>query len=175
MARPQPPVLRGERLLLRPLEDRDVAALAAILAEPEVSRWWGRWDEPRVREELLADDEEVVLAVEVEGEVAGLLQWYEEPDPEYRHAALDVSLRAVDQGKGLGPEALRLAIAYLIDERGHHRLTIDPAASNDRAIRAYAAVGFKPVGVMRHYERGADGEWHDGLLMDLLADEFPAL
>jgi aminoglycoside 6'-N-acetyltransferase len=27
------------------------------------------------------------------------------------------------------------------------------------------------VGVMRQYERGADGSWHDGLLMDLLAAE----
>jgi aminoglycoside 6'-N-acetyltransferase len=25
--------------------------------------------------------------------------------------------------------------------------------------------------VMRNYERGLDGTWHDGLLMDLLADE----
>jgi aminoglycoside 6'-N-acetyltransferase len=29
-----------------------------------------------------------------------------------------------------------------------------------------------PVGRMRDYELGADGTWHDGLLMDLLADEF---
>src|SRR5438309_296318 len=110
---PPPPVLRGERVLLRPLEERDVAALAAILAEPEVARWWGSWDEARVRAELLGDDEQTVLAVGVEGEVAGVLQWYEEPGPEYRHAALDVSLRAADQGRGLGPEALRLAIGHL--------------------------------------------------------------
>jgi len=32
-------------------------------------------------------------------------------------------------------------------------------------------VGFRPVGVMRRYERGADGTFHDGLLMDLLAEE----
>ena len=28
--------------------------------------------------------------------------------------------------------------------------------------------------MMRRYERGADGSWHDGLLMDLLAEEYPA-
>jgi aminoglycoside 6'-N-acetyltransferase len=55
---------------------------------------------------------------------------------------------------------------------GHHRLTIDPAAANRNAIRAYESVGFKPVGLMRKYERGRDGTWHDGLLMDLLAEEF---
>ena len=56
-------------------------------------------------------------------------------------------------------------------DRGHHRFTIDPAAGNERAIRCYAAVGFKPVGLMREYERVDSGPWHDGLLMDLLAHE----
>ena len=55
--------------------------------------------------------------------------------------------------------------------RGHHRLTIDPAADNAKAIRSYERVGFRPVGIMRRYERGLDGTWHDGLLMDLLAGE----
>jgi aminoglycoside 6'-N-acetyltransferase len=39
------------------------------------------------------------------------------------------------------------------------------------AIRCYSAVGFRPVGVMRQYERAPDGRWRDGLLMELLADE----
>jgi aminoglycoside 6'-N-acetyltransferase len=61
---------------------------------------------------------------------------------------------------------------YLVDERGHHRLVIDPAADNVAAIRCYSSVGFRPVGVMRSYERDVDGcGWHDGLLMDLLAPE----
>ena len=71
----------------------------------------------------------------------------------------------------LGPEAIRLVARHLFGERGHHRLIIDPAVANERAIRAYEKVGFRRVGVMRRYERGADGTWHDGLLMDLLADE----
>ena len=45
---------------------------------------------------------------------------------------------------------------YLIQERGHHRLTIDPAADNAPAIRAYEKVGFRPVGVLRSYEQGPD-------------------
>jgi aminoglycoside 6'-N-acetyltransferase len=69
------------------------------------------------------------------------------------------------------PIAIRALARYLIDVRGHHRLTIDPAAANERAIHAYRRVGFRPVGIMRRYERGPDGTWHDGLLMDLLAGE----
>jgi aminoglycoside 6'-N-acetyltransferase len=48
---------------------------------------------------------------------------------------------------------------------------IDPAATNERAIRSYRRVGFRDVGVMRRYERGGDGTWHDGLLMDLLRED----
>jgi aminoglycoside 6'-N-acetyltransferase len=84
---------------------------------------------------------------------------------------MDIVLAAAFQGAGLGPEALRLAAAWLIGARGHHRLTIDPAAANERAITVYASIGFRPVGIMRSYERGPDGEWHDGLLMDMLAGE----
>ena len=74
-------------------------------------------------------------------------------------------------GQGLGSEAVRVLARYLIEERGHHRLTIDPAADNAAAIRAYETVGFRPVGVMRSYERGPDGTFHDGLLMEMLADQ----
>ena len=72
---------------------------------------------------------------------------------------------------GLGTDAVRTLAIHLIDDLGHHRLTIDPAADNAAAIRAYEKVGFRAVGLMRRYERGSDGTWHDNLLMDLLADE----
>jgi hypothetical protein len=59
--------------------------------------------------------------------------------------------------------------AHLIEDGGHHRITIDPAAHNHQAIRAYEKAGFTRVGIMRRYERDmATGEWHDGLLMELV-------
>ena len=105
------------------------------------------------------------------GSVAGAIQWHEDGGPMYRHAGIDLFLASAWQGRGLGTDALRTVARWLIKIRGHHRLTIDPAASNVRAIRTYARVGFRPVGILRRYERGLDGTWHDGLLMDLLADE----
>src|SRR5205823_13879968 len=110
--------------------------------------------------------------IEAGGEVVGLLLLSEERDPDYRHAGLDIALATAAQGQGLGSETLRVAARHLFQERGHHRITIDPAAANARAIRAYERIRFRPVGLMRDYERGADGTWHDGLLMDLLAAEF---
>ena len=101
----------------------------------------------------------------------GLIEYSEEDDPMYRHAGIDIFLSEAVQGQGLGTDAVRTMARHLIHDRGHHRLVIDPAADNHAAIRAYEKVGFKPVGVMRRYERLPGGEWHDGLLMDLLADE----
>jgi aminoglycoside 6'-N-acetyltransferase len=176
MAGPELPVLRGERVVLRPVRDDDLAPLLAMLTEPGVAHWFGRWDAARVRRDLLApQDDEAVLAIEVEGAVAGMLLVGEETMPDYRHASLDIALAGAHQGGGVGPEAMRLAIEHMIEVRGHHRFTLDPAAANERAIRAYAAVGFRPVGLMRRYERALDGTWRDGLLMDLLAEEYRAL
>jgi aminoglycoside 6'-N-acetyltransferase len=151
---------------LRPATEADVPRLAEILSEPAVARWWAGNDEADVRENL-----EITFTVIVDGELAGLVLFSEETDPEYRHVGLDISLATRFQGRGIGPQALRLAIRHFA-ARGHHRFTIDPAADNEAAIRSYAKVGFKPVGVMRKYERhGEDAPWHDGLLMDLLVEE----
>lgn len=92
----------------------------------------------------------------------------------YRHAGVDIFLGHKYQGRGVGPEAIGLLARFLFERRGHHRITIDPAAANQRAIRCYRKVGFHPVGIMRQYERGNDGRFHDGLLMDLLRDDLTA-
>ena len=166
------PESHGERVLLRRVRAADADRLLEILCEPEVARWWGAYDAKRVREDLIEPPDEIVYAIESGGELIGAVTYSEETTPDYRHAGLDIFLTTDRQGQGLGSEALRLLARHLFDERGHHRLTIDPAAANERAIRAYERVGFRPVGVMREYERGPDGTWHDGLLMDLLATEF---
>ena len=72
----------------------------------------------------------------------------------------------------IGRDAIAALARHLVDDRGHHRVTIDPAADNAAAIRCYAAVGFRPVGILRRNEKDAVGDgWHDSLLMDLLAEE----
>jgi len=158
--------------VLRPGGPDDVAALRAILFEPDVSRWWGEpLPESELREVLAAEGDTTMLVIVVAGSVAGAIQFAEEADPMYRHAGLDIFLSVSFQGRGLGVEAIRLLSRYLTSVRGHHRLTIDPCAANTHAIACYAKVGFKPVGVLRRYERGPDGEFRDGLLMDLLAEE----
>lgn len=164
--------LRGRDVTLRPTTPQDAAALLEIVAEPEVARWWGDFDLERVKADLIeTDPDEEPFVIEFDGEIIGYIQAVEETEPDFRHAGIDLFIRPEAQGRGLGPDAIRTLAIHLIDQRGHHRLTIDPAADNDRAIAAYAKVGFRPVGTMRRYQRMRDGRWADATLMDLLAEE----
>jgi aminoglycoside 6'-N-acetyltransferase len=164
--------LRGAMVRLRPATAADIPALAAIRATPEVyERWRGGDDLAASVTDDLDDPGTHVLAIEYGDRVVGQVQWSEEAEPDYRHASIDIYLDPAVHGRGLGTDAVRTLARYLVAERRHHRVVIDPAADNVAAIRCYAKVGFRPVGVMRRYERGVDGTWHDGLLMDLLADE----
>ena len=96
-----------------------------------------------------------------------MIQFSEELEPKYRHAGIDLFLDPALHGRGLGTEAVQQVVRLLVEERGHHRIVIDPAVENAAAIRAYEKAGFRPVGVMRRYERDTDGHgWHDGLLME---------
>lgn len=164
-------VLRGKWVALRPGDAADVPRLLAILKEPEIAARWGshRSEDDVVKEFAGADNASVIV---VDDEVIGAIQFAEEDDPMYRHAGIDVFITASRHGQGLGSDAVRTLARYLIEERGHHRLTMDPAVDNEQAIRAYRRVGFREVGVMRGYERGPDGTWHDGLLMEMLAEDF---
>ncbi len=153
--------LHGDKVVLRPVAGGDGEVLDGIVREPEVAAWWSP-----------PDDFEGMLAVVFEGEVIGAVQFEEETDLEFRRASIDIFLTARQHGKGLGTDTVRTLARWLVLERGHHRLTIDPAAANTAAIRSYRKVGFKPVGIMRAYWRDhRTGTWQDGLLMDLLAEE----
>jgi aminoglycoside 6'-N-acetyltransferase len=158
-------------VVLRPLAEDDAAELRRIHATAEVRRWW---DAPEDDFPLGDEPEATRLTIVVDGAVAGMIQFAEELEPKYRHAGIDIFLDPAVHGRGVGTEAVRRVVRHLIDERGHHRITIDPAAANVAAIRTYEKAGFRPVGVMRRYERDADGDgWHHGLLMELIAGEEP--
>ena len=113
----------------------------------------------------------MAASFELDGRVVGAIQWSAETEPDYRHASIDIYLDPSVHGRGVGTDAVRTLARHLTVDKGFHRLVIDPAADNAAAIKCYSKVGFRPVGKMRKYERGSDGTWHDGLLMDALAEE----
>ena len=168
-------MLPTPRLRLRPPQGADLSPLTAILAEPAVARFWPGYDAARVRGEVIEAEEGLtVLVIERGGsEVVGMVQHEVSSDPEYPSAELDLFLATRCHGQGLGGEVLRAVLGELFEARGVHRVTVDPAAANTRAVRAFTRAGFRTVGLMRAYQRAPDGSVHDGLLMELLAGDRP--
>jgi aminoglycoside 6'-N-acetyltransferase len=164
--------LDGARVHLRGATRNDIPALVRIRETPEVYRRWRGGDDLRAAvEQDFAEDGIHPYVIEVDGAVVGWIQWQAEEDPDYRHASIDLYVDPAVHGRGIGTDAVATMARHLFVDHGHHRIEIDPAADNAAAIRAYTTVGFRPVGITRQSERGADGTWHDGLLMDLLASE----
>src|SRR4051794_36129138 len=102
-----------------------------MYADPAVAPWWHHYDRARIERELIsADDTETSWVIEVDGTPAGIVQFWEETEPDFRHAGIDIAVGPKWHGTGTGVDAVATVAAYLIDEVGHHRLTIDPAAAN---------------------------------------------
>jgi aminoglycoside 6'-N-acetyltransferase len=169
------PGLDGAGVRLRPASHDDIPALVRIRQTPEVYAYWRGGDDLRKAvEEDFAEPGVHPYVIEFEGSVVGWIQWQAEDDPDYRHASIDIYLDPGVHGRGVGTDAVATLARHLFVDHGHHRIEIDPAVDNAVAIRTYEKVGFRPVGVTRRSERGPDGTWHDGLLMDLLAAEWQA-
>ena len=99
----------------------------------------------------------------------GLIQYGEEPEEDFRHAWVDIFVDADRHGAGIGTDALETLVEHLLTERGHHRVTIDPAAANLAAVRCYEKAGFRRVGVMESSWRDPQThEWIDSILMELV-------
>jgi aminoglycoside 6'-N-acetyltransferase len=161
-----PPRIEGERLVLERVRPEHAERLEELRRTAEVARWW---DPPPPGWPLQEEANMCALAIVVDGEVAGYLQFWEEPDPEARHADVDIFLGPDAQGRGLGSEAMRAVVRHLIEDRGHHRITLSTAVDNARAIHVYEKVGFRRVGVMRKSALSRrTGEWEDELLMELV-------
>jgi RimJ/RimL family protein N-acetyltransferase len=151
-------------VVLTPLSTDEVDELRAIHATPEVAAWWGRPGDDFPDSD---DPDATRFAIRADGEVVGLIQFGEESDPQYRHAWIDLFIDPRRHGQGLCPDAIVTLLAYLADERGHHRVTIDPAVDNAAAVRCYEKAGFRRVGVLQSAERDPLGDrWRDVLLME---------
>lgn len=72
-----------------------------------------------------------------------------------------------DRGKGLGRDALSLAVAYCWNHLNLSRLGLTVFANNERAIRLYQSLGFDREGLLRDAVF-IDGRWLDVVVMGLL-------
>jgi aminoglycoside 6'-N-acetyltransferase len=147
-----------------PVAPRHAERLRELRADPEVARWW---DPPPEGWPLGPEPDVERFAIVAGGEPVGAVQFWEESDPGSRYADVDIFVAPESQGRGLGTEAMRLIVRHLVEDRGHHRVTLSTAVDNVRAIHVYEKVGFRAVGVTRKSNfNELAGEWQDELLME---------
>ena len=163
--------LRRDIVVLRPVSFDDAARLRAIRVEPSVREWWGELEDAFPFEE----PETTRFTIWVDDRVAGLVQYGEESEPDYRHAWVDLFVATEFQGRGIGTDAVRTMARHLVEARRHHRITIDPSIENSAAVRSYEKAGFQRVGVMRMAERTPRGGWRDVLFMEQVFPEVAGL
>jgi aminoglycoside 6'-N-acetyltransferase len=140
-------MIHGERTMLRPVSPADLDLLAGWLADPGVYEFWG--GAPLDRETVDAQfiggryPGVQVFIIVADGRPIGYIQfWHTDDDPTADNGGIDMVLLPAERGRGLGPDAARAIIDYLIRERGWRRVTVDPALDNPAAIRAWARAGF---------------------------------
>ena len=90
----------------------------------------------------------------------------------HRVSGVSIALGEAKQwGKGYGHEAMQLALWFVFDELGLHRIQLTVFSYNKRAIALYEKLGFQREGVHReHLQR--DGRRYDMYLYGLLRSEW---
>jgi RimJ/RimL family protein N-acetyltransferase len=179
------PTLIGEKVVLRPFVEDDVAALRVALNDRELLRLTGSAhdaasqpaaDDPERDEQFRrwrnAQPNRLDLAVadRASGHCVGeavLNEW----DRANRSCNFRIALAAAGRDRGLGTEAVRIAVGYGFEQLALHRISLEVYAFNPRARHVYEKAGFVAEGVMREALRYGD-EWVDSTVMSILAHEW---
>lgn len=174
---------------LRALEPEDAPLLAKWLSDPEVLRYYEGRDRPHdlelVRQHYYdeAGDTTACLLLYEEKPI-GYLQFYPLSEENMEHYGLKDEEGATDKrqvygmdqfigetdcwNRGIGTEAIRLTVQYLIRERQARKIVMDPQAWNARALRVYEKVGFVKRRLLPKHE------WHEGEYRDCWLIEYEA-
>jgi RimJ/RimL family protein N-acetyltransferase len=172
-------VLRGDRVTLRAVERDDLDALWRSTNDLEVEVLGGGFPPgPRSRAAIEAefdrsheDTSKIEFAIEADGKVIGFCG-LRDIDTTARHCAFGISIFERDYwGRGYGREALELLVEYCFHHRNLNRVWLDVLEDNERARRAYRAVGFVEEGRLRQ-DAWNDGRLKDSIVMGLLREEW---
>jgi RimJ/RimL family protein N-acetyltransferase len=176
------PKLSGERVFLSPIAPEDAEHWAVWLNDPEVTIPLG--DEAYIAygieraqqdvHETLARQANAFTIVEKEsGRGVGRCGLFS-INPVDRNAMVGIFIgEKGSRGKGYGQEAMRLLLDFGFNLLNLHNITLGVFSFNERAIHSYQSLGFKEIGRRREIRR-IGGKAYDGILMDMLEDEFRA-
>jgi len=160
-------IVRGEYTALRFVASTDLDFLTTWFSDPEVYQWWDGYPKPReeVAQKYTGRRRPQVesFIIEADGQPIGYIQY---GMGGALFGSVDMFLIPSRRDRGLGPDAARALVRYLLKEHGWRRVTVDPHADNPRAIRAWEKAGFTPERELPDHPGGP------ALLMTIEADEY---
>jgi RimJ/RimL family protein N-acetyltransferase len=170
-------MLRGRRIVLRPVEDSDVPHIHRWMNHPVV---WRNMDYERpvsledVREDVeRSRTDGVPFTIEADGRPIGRigLNRFRRRD---RIAAMYLYIGEPEfWGHGYAQEALDTMLAYAFDRFDLWQVELWTLADNEKAIRVYTKCGFVQEGTLRD-RSWKEGRWVGHLVMSVRRDEFSA-
>jgi RimJ/RimL family protein N-acetyltransferase len=179
---PSPPLSDGV-VVLRPWQERDVAAITSACRDDEIAWWLDQVPQPYGEGEARTyvamtrrgwkDGTHAAFAItdaksdEVIGSIG--VHWL---DPEHGVAEVGYWVRREARGRGVATRATRLVSRWAIARGGMKRLQLRADRRNVASQRVAERAGFRQEGVMRSVRfNPRQGRRVDFVLYSLLADE----
>ena len=182
-APPYQPLIRGERVFLRPAEKSDLPIFVRWFADAEHSAFLGmrapfsqameeQWF-TRAVENQGKDHFHFVMCLLETSEPIGTISLFE---VDLTNGSAGVGIAIGEKplwGQGLGTDAMNALLDFGFGQLRLERIWLEVYDYNERARRSYEKSGYVVEGTMRHSNFRA-GKFHDVLLMAILRDEWAA-
>lgn len=153
-------------IVVRPLEEADVDAAAAIHREAFAALGERGWNSREIADTLGTPGAAGRVAVGPDGSVVGMALCRTTVD---EAELLTIAVQPGFRRRGIGALLLKVVIALVRDRSARH-LFLEVAADNPAAQTLYRATGFRPVGRRRGYYSRSGGMVVDALVMVLEFD-----
>ena len=173
-----------ERLTLRPAEPRDALPTFAFRSRPEIAQWLTNLpQDPDAWQEGFGERASDTLIVEKDGGVIGDLYLHVQ-DPWSQAEVRDQAAGTVVEigyvldpayaGQGYATEAVREELRICFEEIGVRRVIAQCFADNEPSWRLMERVGMRREQHTKQDSLHRNGEWLDGMMYALLAEEWRA-
>jgi RimJ/RimL family protein N-acetyltransferase len=179
---PDKPIVRGERVWLRPLDEDDLGPYAAAANEHEPGWWAGypgalaarqvkAWFEGTVLERHGKDGYWFAICPLGSDEFLGTIWLW---DIDHRVPGAEVSIFVAKPGSGIGADAINAVVDFGFETVGIQRAWGFTGARNDRSVKAFERCGFVVEGPLRGADR-VRGEPADMIQFSMTLADWRAL
>lgn len=170
-------MLKGNRILLRSVEKRDITIFYDIWSDEEVRKFDAAYLIPPSKEFLMENfntfmnsTKKYLSIINEKNVLIGYIT-YEENKQINSIYTLGITIGRGFWDRAYGVDAITTLLRYLFLNKNAHRVELEVADYNERAIRCYSKCGFLEEGRKRKVYF-SQGKFSDVVIMGILKDEY---